>query len=314
LKLCAEQRVPLNHRLVAFGKSHSLPGIKSDAKRGALVGQLIESMRRVRYVSIIRDRDISDERGDASSELFDPLKAAILRHREGQADEAFWLIFIFVHFGKNYRTGWRLARDVYSALGQGITWTWQRVSEDPKAFRRWLARNQKELRSKATPRHFGNHRKYESLDAVSSTGTGAAVETYIKWVAPPRTHLQLVHEAEVECDGDPRRMFDFLYRSMSSVARFGRTARFDYLAMVGKIGLAAIEPGATYMNSATGPLKGARLLFGGRRDAALSAPTLEHKLAELEKALHVGPFGMQVLEDALCNWQKSPGVFIPFRG
>lgn len=23
---------------------------------------------------------------------------------------------------------------------------------------------------------------------------------------------------------------------------------------------------------------------------------------------------MQVLEDALCNWQKSPYIFMPFRG
>jgi len=51
---------------------------------------------------------------------------------------------------------------------------------------------------------------------------------------------------------------------MNDVERFGRTAKFDYLTMVGKLGLAAIEPGSTYMQGATGPLKGARLLFGGR--------------------------------------------------
>ena len=29
--------------------------------------------------------------------------------------------------------------------------------------------------------------------------------------------------------------------------------------------------------------------------------------------LGLGPFGMQVLEDGLCNWQKSPKSFMPFR-
>ena len=94
---------------------------------------------------------------------------------------------------------------------------------------------------------------------------------------------------------------------MSAVARFGRTARFDYLTMVGKLGLAAIEPPSTYMEGSTGPVRGARLLFGGRENAT----TLDSWLVELEAELHVG---MQVLEDALCNWQKSPNEFKPFRG
>ena len=57
-------------------------------------------------------------------------------------------------------------------------------------------------------------------------------------------------------------VFDYLYRSMDAVASFGRMAKFDYLTMVAKLGLAPIEPGSTYMPGATGPLSGARLLFG----------------------------------------------------
>jgi hypothetical protein len=94
---------------------------------------------------------------------------------------------------------------------------------------------------------------------------------------------------------------------MHVVASFGRLARFDYLAMVGKLGLAQIEPGSTYLQGSNGPLEGARLLFG----KAASAADLDAWLLELESELHVG---MQVIEDALCNWQKSPAEFIPFRG
>jgi len=36
-------------------------------------------------------------------------------------------------------------------------------------------------------------------------------------------------------------------------------------------------------------------------------------LVQLEAELQI-PMGMQVLEDALCNWQKSPDLFVPFRG
>ncbi|WP_241150495.1 hypothetical protein, partial [Pseudomonas viridiflava] len=62
---------------------------------------------------------------------------------------------------------------------------------------------------------------------------------------------------------------------------------------------------------ATGPVKGARLLFGGKTSAGISARELETKIQQLDSELGVG---MQVIEDALCNWQKSPGRFVRFRG
>ncbi len=93
---------------------------------------------------------------------------------------------------------------------------------------------------------------------------------------------------------------------MDMIVSFGRLARFDYLAMVGKLQLASIEPGSTYMAGATGPRCGAQLLFG--IDA--KPKDFDGWLLELDDVLHVG---MQVLEDALCNWQKSPREFEPFR-
>jgi hypothetical protein len=77
------------------------------------------------------------------------------------------------------------------------------------------------------------------------------------------------------------------------------------------MGLAAIEPGIPYLQGSTGPLAGVRLLLGGSTSAKLSAPQLDTTIAQLGSVLNVG---MQVMEDALCNWQKSPGKFMPFRG
>lgn len=81
--------------------------------------------------------------------------------------------------------------------------------------------------------------------------------------------------------------------------------------MVGKLDLAHIEPGSAYLKGATGPLTGARLLLGNRKTPALSAADLDECLVKLDAELGVG---MQVLEDALCNWQKSPKQFKKFRG
>ena len=65
------------------------------------------------------------------------------------------------------------------------------------------------------------------------------------------------------------------------------------------------------MSGATGPISGARLLFAGDKAASIGPGKLDAWLITLDSDLKVG---MQVLEDALCNWQKNPQVFIPFRG
>jgi hypothetical protein len=99
---------------------------------------------------------------------------------------------------------------------------------------------------------------------------------------------------------------------MDAVASFGRTAKFDYLTMLGKLGLAPIVPGRAYLDGATGPLRGAKLLFLGSPNAGgLSTNELDTRVGQLGAALQVG---MQEMEDSLCNWQKSPGRFEAYRG
>jgi hypothetical protein len=292
------------------GTKRPLPGIQQAQRREALIEQILESEHRIEYVARIRSRPVSANRANPASELFDPLKAAILFQLAASIDEAFWMVFLFVHFGKNAKTGWRLARDVYGALG-GTPWTWARVSADPTAFRTWLATNGDVLRGgDGIARSFGNHRKYQSLDAHSSSGTGAAVETYVQWVGGTRMHQTRFQEALHRNGNDPRLSFADLYRSMSSVRSFGRTARFDYLTMIAKLGLAPIDADSTYMQGATGPVQGARLLFGDP-NGTLSRPELDQRLKELGADTGLG---MQVLEDSLCNWQKSPSTFLRFRG
>jgi hypothetical protein len=289
-----------------------LPGIAADTNREALIRTLIESVRRVRFAVELRNQAHSPLRADPRSELFDPLKAAVIRIEHGDIEEAFWLVFLSVHFGKHLHDGWRLARDIYGRLGSDEWWTWDTVSRDPAGFSDWLDHHERILSgADGVRRRFGNHRKYESLKRTAPRGTGKVVESYVRWVSPPATHQMVIAHALRACGGEPRQTFDYLFRSMRSVIGFGRTGRFDYLTMVGKLGLAAIEPGSTYMDGATGPYTGAKLLFGMNREKQFTRKEADAFLVELDNYLHVG---MQVLEDALCNWQKNPSAFRPFRG
>ena len=94
--------------------------------------------------------------------------------------------------------------------------------------------------------------------------------------------------------GEPRATFGYLYQKMNQVASFGRTACFDYLTMIGKLGLAPIVPGTPYLKGATGPLRGASLLFG----VDAGASKLNQWSTDLAADLNID---MQVVEDALCN-------------
>jgi hypothetical protein len=271
----------------------TLPGIAVPAARVTLD-----------YSDIIQTRDISPDRADVNSLYFDPERAAVYQMRVGNIDEAFWLVFLITHFGRSLNHGWLRLREIYSGLS-GQTWTWTRVSANPAAFRAWLLVHQDQIGG-----GFGSHRKRESIRADVPDGTATVVESYVAWVGPAHSHAALIASLIQAGGNSPESIFDHAYHSMN-VTRFGRLGRFDYLCLLGRLGFAQIRPGRAYLKGATGPLDGARLLFGGATNAELGRALLEDRILELDSVLGVG---MQVMEDSLCNWQKSPIRFEHFRG
>lgn len=297
LQLCNQQGVPL-------------PGIQDLARREVFIGQLIDSVRRVQYASVVAKRPINPVRADGLSPLFDPLRAAVLRQHSGNFDEACWLVFLFVHFGKHPRSGYRYTREVYSALGQRAPWTFAAVSQDIGGMRAWLNQNEAYLR-RGTGCGFGNHRKYISLSGTKPSGTGSAFATYVQWVQSHGDHHGLIAHAIAQAPGTPESAFDWSYWSMRSVASFGRIGRFDYLTMLQKLGFAQLRPASPYLDGPKdGPTKGARLMLQGTQ-RAFSVAELDRRVRVVGQYLGVG---MQEMEDSLCNWQKSPSHYVLFGG
>ena len=73
---------------------------------------------------------------------------------------------------------WATVRALYGALGKGPRWAWERVSREPRAFRRWMAAHRDEV----TALRFGNHRKYETHDPDKKDSTADVIESYVRWV------------------------------------------------------------------------------------------------------------------------------------
>lgn len=292
-----------------LGSFHLLPmpGIVQPVRLDCLIRQMVDSTRRIKYVLTVAHKNLYPSVADPTSNAFDPIKAAAWYLQNGNIDEASWLVFIATHFGRNKKTKWQLTKNIYGALGQQPEWSWLTIQNNVQGFRNWLHLNSIQVKMNA---NFGNHHKFQSINALQPNGTGHAFETYIDWVQSAGGHSHLFNAALHKNGGDKRAAFMTLYMSMSQVASFGRTTKFDYLTMIGKLGIADIEPGSTFMDGATGPFSGARLLFGTN---TANRATLNLWLESLEN--HLGLFfGMQVLEDALCNWQKSPDNYIYFAG
>lgn len=280
-----------------------LPGVNTAPALRTLTLQFIASLRRESFYELLGRKAISVQRADPNNPSFDAERAVAYHVQQGNVDEAAWLIFLMTHFGRPEDTGWTRLIDVYGKLGAGI-WDWATVSADPSAFSTWLAANWRNVRGK-----FGNHRKYESLRNDSVRPTGEVIESYVAWVGP-QGHAKLFSDVVRKGGNDPHVIFEALYRVLT-VKSFGRLAKFDYLSLIGRYDIAPIDAGSAYLSGATGPLRGARLLFDGRSNGPSSPMVLQRMLNALDTDLQVT---MKVMEDALCNWQKSPTLFVHFKG
>lgn len=294
-------------RLVQALQTHSqrqsMPGIQDPLALETLATQIIASLRREAYYKLLQRKQVAARRADPNDPKFDAERAVAHHIQSGNIDEAAWLVFLMTCIGRPADTGWLRLRDVYGKLGTG-TWDWASVSLNPATFTTWLSQNWTQVRGK-----FGNHRKYESLRPNARRNLGTIVENYVAWVGSAGHtpfFAAIIHRA----GNDPNVIFDALYKAMT-VPSFGRLSKFDYLSLLGRYSIVPIVAGSAYLQGATGPLAGARLLFDGKTTGTSSENALQAKLDLLEGDLGVG---MAVLEDALCNWQKSPRKFVHFKG
>ena len=66
-----------------------------------------------------------------------------------------------------------------------------------------------------------------------------------------------------------------LYKRLKPIKRFGRTGRFDFLALLLDLHLISSEPVSCYLKGATGPRKGAIMLWGNRPIGQLDCLAME---------------------------------------
>jgi hypothetical protein len=295
--------------IAAFEKNNgNLPGLTTVQRRETWTAQIISSLRRIEFVTLLLSQTIDPVRGDPQSPLFDPIKAAALNGKNGATDEAVWLAFVATHFGKHAIDAWKLAANVMGSFGVGPTWTVGQYTSAPAQFDNMLVSNATKLLDPKQSGRFSNHRQYQSKKAATIS---AVFQSFHDWQFKDGNFVKKVQAIHKTHGQNPTVVFDQLYRSLDDVYGFGRLGKFDLLTMLGKLQLAPIVAGSVYMVGATGPMAGAKLLFHNNRTHNVSPVKLGADVDSLDAYLNVGK---QVLEDSLCNWQKSPETYVYFKG
>jgi len=285
-------------------KEIEMPGLESPEHAAVLCKQIFDSVKRVKYLQIIAERGCSRNRVDPSCDQFDPLRGAIYYLNQGDVNEASWLIFLYIVFGKDRKGHYGLLKAFYSGLNEGQTFTYEFVLLNVDFVINWIEQNENKLKDAGS---FGNHRKYESLKNTSR-GVGNTIRSYIELVG--ESHKDFFDRIVPDRGLTSGEKFEILYRKFSSIKRFGRLSNFDFVTMLGKVGIVNAEPDNAYISSSTGPKAGVERLFN---IYGMPNKNLEDIVIEMGKYFDF-PFKMQVLEDSLCNWQKSPAHYRKFKG
>lgn len=303
------RRAQLDAAITAYENAHGkLAGLSTAARKNTWLDQLISSLRRIEYVKLLTTAIIDPARDDPHDPLFDPIRAAARLGKEGKRDEAVWMAFVATHFGKHIVDGWKLAANVLGSFGAGPIWDVATYGNGRPAFNQMLVQNQAALVDANQSGRFSNHRQYQSK---KPNIISAVFSTYYDWQFSAGGIAQLIRNTHERVGQNPEEVFDDLYRSLNTVYGFGRLGKFDFLTMLSKLELAPIEAGSAYIVGATGPLSGAKLLFYNSTTHPVSAGQLSPYVDALDDYLQTGK---QVIEDSLCNWQKSPDKYVYFKG
>ncbi len=267
----------------------------SGAILSVLAKQTYDSIRRIEVYKAYEIRAIlAVEKKQA---FFDTSNPFVLGQRTDLSEEErIWIIFLATYFGKSDSSGWELFNRAAFDGNKSLI-SFKKIKEDPEKYFYYLESFDFFENSK-----FSNHRKYTKKSLIGPKGLFTSM-------------IYLINKMEQYCINEEMG-FHEMYKLAEKIPNFGRLASFDFTSSLVKCGLKIEEPKSMYANYSTGPLQALELLLR-LTDSDFtyqSKINLSHNLVEWfttnSEIFMVG----QVLEDAICNWQKNPKKYIYYTG
>lgn len=285
-------QIDIESGLLAFHRNrHNLPGIASDDGLKRVTSLMTSAVNSFRALTETEGCLLGVDVADPSEIDFNPMAAAAWYHFRQETDEACWLLFLRSYIGRHVKQNWNLLRAIYGGSTDGKEWTWKQVSKDGEIFRDWLLHHQDGLAKNGS---MGEAHKYVAFTSEKASKMGRDIQSYIRWVKSEGSHQELLTKSVNISKEQPAVAFHHLYQSMIEQVKVKKSINFNYLSLIGAIGLARVEPEKPYLNDLLFSKIGARWLFGSDKTNKIPTNELNDMVISLARHLEI-PFGIPVL-------------------
>lgn len=207
-----------------------------------------------------------------------------------------WIVYLATYFGKSNKSNWELFKRASFRKDQSLIQLKEIEANRGNYFKYLMSFDFFEGCS------FSNHRKYTAKKLSGDKGLFRSMEFLLNNIQ------NFTPNKEME--------FHEMNKLSQEIPNFGRLAGFDFTSALVKCRILINEPMSMYANHSTGPLQGLALLLKltksnttKKSQIQLSFDLMDWFSANSEIFM-VG----QVLEDAVCNWQKDTTTYTRYTG
>ena len=207
-----------------------------------------------------------------------------------------WILYLAIYFGKSNQSGWELFNRATFDRKKSIM-LFQDIQKDLDKYFRYLASF-----DFFEGCSYSNHRKFTAKRLTGEKGVFESMEYF----------AENINQYSFEHRND----FHSIYKTAQKIPNFGRLAAFDFASSLVKCGFDIAEPESMYGENSTGPLNAISLLLrltNGDSSQKAKLQLCSDLMEWFQKNSNIFMVG-QVLEDAVCNWQKNSSTYIGYKG
>jgi hypothetical protein len=265
------------------------------AKLNILARQTYDSIRRIRIYDTYKIK-ANDAVANQMSFSHTSNPFVLAQRKDLSFQERVWVVYLATYFGKSKNSGWDLFKRASFKPDQSII-KFEQIKDDIDSYFKYLSSI--DFFQGCT---FSNHRKYTAKELNGSKGLFRSIDYFVK-------NIQ-IYCPEVEMD------FHDMFLLSIKIPNFGRLAGFDFTSSLAKLDLNVKEPTSMYADHSTGPLQALGLLLKltGNNTAIVYQRELGSDLMSWFLTNSTIFMVGQVLEDAICNWQKNTTRYIRYVG
>lgn len=207
-----------------------------------------------------------------------------------------WVLYLATYFGKSNKSKWELFnRATFDNSGSILLF--ENIQKDLDKYFKYLSSF-----NFFDGRTYSNHRKFTAKRLTGEKGVFESMEYFVK----------NIDQYSVKNKMD----FHSMYELAQKIPNFGRLAAFDFSSSLVKCGLDIEEPKSMYAEHSTGPLDALGLLLKLTNNDSSYKSKIKLSFDLMKWFIENTRIFMtgQVLEDAICNWQKNISTYVRYSG